>query len=726
MANTTQEVIIEINVERSQEKLAELNRSIAGLADAKSKFDERSKQGDIEATKELEKLNSTIRNTQLEYRAQQRVLDGYSKAVQAGFDKNNLYKNSIVANEAALKTLTAQYKASNNVTPAMAKQVNDIAEALNRQKLAIGDSTSNIGKYFDEFKSGVPVLGEVVSGVQNMGLAFQTAGGGVKGFASALAVTGLPLIISGITALVDIFSKYEPVAEAVERTTAGIGAAFSALVRGNDIIEAGRQTAELTGKLQELEDQQSLFDLNRARTRKEVIALLLESKNAGKTLGEQLQATIKANKLEKEENERQLENLRKQADLEEEIFAVKVGIRETYTKQAGDNLLRQLIDTDDYRNENLKRQLGITSDEVNVLRKRRQDIIEIEGESQNLQDRLANRTAAIIDKINDKREKEIELIKKLNEEKKKSRKDEEALNLKNEQNIIVEQSRLSQLNIDAAKKEADEIIKIKEDAYKKQLQLQNETSAEFLKNEEQTLQQKKTIQQAEVSFAKTVSSSLISFISNVAEASGASAAFNKTLALVEIATQTAIALVTGIASSQDLPYPGNLIAMGTTIASVLASIGQAVNIINSSPNPAKPSFALGGKVVDIDGKPHSQGGTPIHVNGQYVAEAEEGEGLFIMKRNAYQDIDRLSSWNQKHGGASWGMPTRFAALGGTIPVSISDGGFVARDISRSANNAITAGAMEQILKRLPAPQLSIVELETKQSSRNRSIKVSES
>lgn len=54
----------------------------------------------------------------------------------------------------------------------------------------------------------------------------------------------------------------------------------------------------------------------------------------------------------------------------------------------------------------------------------------------------------------------------------------------------------------------------------------------------------------------------------------------KALALTGIAFDTASAIAGGVAASQDIPYPGNLAAMASTIAAVLSAIAQAEAVIS--------------------------------------------------------------------------------------------------------------------------------------------------
>ena len=187
-------------------------------------------------------------------------------------------------------------------------------------------------------------------------------------------------------------------------------------------------------------------------------------------------------------------------------------------------------------------------------------------------------------------------------------------------------------------------------------------------------------------------------------------AINLTMAIMN----TANAVMAQI--SNPTPYVGFVLA---ALAAATGAI-QIATIAKQKP----PSFALGGKVVSIGGKSHADGGTPIHVGGQHVAEAEAGEGLFVMKKDAYNDIQMLSGWNQRYGGRSFtGSKTRHAADGGEIQIP-SDGGFSTRSIRSATDNAMQVEmAIMNGFKKAPAPELSIVELNSKQTSRNRSVDV---
>jgi hypothetical protein len=156
----------------------------------------------------------------------------------------------------------------------------------------------------------------------------------------------------------------------------------------------------------------------------------------------------------------------------------------------------------------------------------------------------------------------------------------------------------------------------------------------------------------------------------------------------------------------------------TLVASILANVAKAKQILTQNQLPKK---AEGGE-ISIDGKSHSQGGEVVTVGGRPVAEVEGGEGLYVMKKNAYQKIKQFSAINEAFGGKSWlNGSGKYLADGGaintTLPILESRG----RVNSTIEQNRI----LSQALRQLPAPVLSIKEFEKKQAVKDKSVRISE-
>lgn len=140
----------------------------------------------------------------------------------------------------------------------------------------------------------------------------------------------------------------------------------------------------------------------------------------------------------------------------------------------------------------------------------------------------------------------------------------------------------------------------------------------------------------------------------------------KALAITGIAIDTAAAIAGAVASAQDIPYPGNLAAMASAIAAVLAAIAEAKAI---------GGFAEGGWTGP--GNKHDVAG--------YV-HADE----YVVPKNVNN-----SPAAQPHLAALERMRTGYA-----------DGGYVANLNTQSANNSLL---IANAFKNLPAPQVSWVE-----------------
>ena len=72
------------------------------------------------------------------------------------------------------------------------------------------------------------------------------------------------------------------------------------------------------------------------------------------------------------------------------------------------------------------------------------------------------------------------------------------------------------------------------------------------------------------------------------------------MALFNIGLSTAEALSKGIAAAQSVPFPGNLTAIATTIAAVLANIAKAKQLLSQEKQPKRSKFASSG-IIDGPG-----------------------------------------------------------------------------------------------------------------------------
>lgn len=117
------------------------------------------------------------------------------------------------------------------------------------------------------------------------------------------------------------------------------------------------------------------------------------------------------------------------------------------------------------------------------------------------------------------------------------------------------------------------------------------------------------------------------------ESNKAFAKLSKVLALGEIAVNTGVALAAGIKQAQSVPFPANIAAVATTVATILANIATAIKTVNSA------KFAEGGLVV----------GEGTGTSDSITARVSNGESVITAKSTA-MFAPLLSSLNQLGGG----------------------------------------------------------------------------
>lgn len=132
---------------------------------------------------------------------------------------------------------------------------------------------------------------------------------------------------------------------------------------------------------------------------------------------------------------------------------------------------------------------------------------------------------------------------------------------------------------------------------------------------------------------------------------------DKTAAIIDATIATALGIVNALANS------GNPI-LGIVMAALIGLLGgYQIASIASQPTPTF-SYAKGGI---IGGKSHAQGGTKFYGEDGSMFEAERGEAMFVMKKDATAEIAALSAINESFGGRSFtGKSSSHLAEGGQM------------------------------------------------------------
>ena len=138
----------------------------------------------------------------------------------------------------------------------------------------------------------------------------------------------------------------------------------------------------------------------------------------------------------------------------------------------------------------------------------------------------------------------------------------------------------------------DKELAILEEHAKKQKAIEDKAVADVKKAEEE----KKKLRMDGMTAAGSILGAIDQLVAASGNNSKEAVALQKTLAVAQIAIDTAKAIVGAIAQVQSVPYPGNLVAIATGVAAVVAGIASAVTTLNSAdvggataPPPPSPS-----------------------------------------------------------------------------------------------------------------------------------------
>lgn len=152
-------------------------------------------------------------------------------------------------------------------------------------------------------------------------------------------------------------------------------------------------------------------------------------------------------------------------------------------------------------------------------------------------------------------------------------------------------------------------------------QTQEEFDAEVAKSKETWLAKQKAIndayvkqEEAKYQAMKSLTSSLTGLLDTLGENNKSFALMSKVITLAQIAIDTGRAISAGVASASAMPFPSNLAAIATTVATVIANVTTAISTVKSA------KFAEGGK-VNGPGTGTSDSVPAMLSNGEFVMTA---------------------------------------------------------------------------------------------------------
>lgn len=220
-----------------------------------------------------------------------------------------------------------------------------------------------------------------------------------------------------------------------------------------------------------------------------------------------------------------------------------------------------------------------------------------------------------------------------------SEKQQEAVRVRMENEIMqMQQSGASELEI--LQEQAEQKLEFLNSVQQQEGESEQEFLNRRLQANQEYLDAKKAISDKEVEIEQAkyqAISGIMGGLSSVMDAFGedskALAVMSKGLALAEIAINTGKAIAAGVAQAQSVHFPANLVAIATTVATVLSNIATATQTVKSA------KFATGGLVT----------GPGTGTSDSIPAQLSNGEAVMTARATS-MFAPLLSSFNQMGGG----------------------------------------------------------------------------
>lgn len=167
-----------------------------------------------------------------------------------------------------------------------------------------------------------------------------------------------------------------------------------------------------------------------------------------------------------------------------------------------------------------------------------------------------------------------------------------------------------------------------------------ETENAYIEAKQELTNKEVEIEQVKFQATADITNAMSGLAEAASEHSKGLAIASKVLALAEIAINTGKAIAAGVAQAQSVPFPGNIAAIATTIATILSSIATATKSVKSA------KFAVGGLAT----------GPGTGTSDSIPANLSDGESVITAKAtNMFAPI--LSAFNMMGGGVPINVTT---------------------------------------------------------------------
>lgn len=200
------------------------------------------------------------------------------------------------------------------------------------------------------------------------------------------------------------------------------------------------------------------------------------------------------------------------------------------------------------------------------------------------------------------------------------------------QQFIADMEALDKSWEEAAQAEADAILQESLDRINAELEARKVAAEEMKKQEEAKMQ----LAEDTAGAFSTVAGAIGNMLATVGKENKELTRMTKVIALAQIAIETGVATAKGITAAMSVPFPANLGAIATTIATIMSGITSAISTVKSA------KFATGGLVS----------GPGTETSDSIPARLSNGESV-INARSTAMFGPLLSSLNQAGGGVAF-------------------------------------------------------------------------
>jgi hypothetical protein len=714
-------------IAQSEKAIVSARVEIDKLKEANKQLETQGDKNSVQYVKnqtEIKNLSNTVRENE-------RVLQANAKMVNSASGSIDQLRAQLALNTQQWNKLSEEERENTEVGKALSKQKLDLTNKLKAEEKATGDTRRNVGNYTEGVQEAFAAsglfggqIGKLTTLKKSLTAATKVSVLGLKGFRLALIATGIGAIVALLGGLISAFLSTQKGIDTVTKVTrpliavfqqlkglvqdlatnvfGGLGKILSGDIKGGlkdlgnaftnavgDIGEAIEKGAESGKQLDELQKSIEKTEIELIKRRAELNNEFAKSKEIAQDLSKtEAERTKAAQDAINAQNEL-LEREQKFLDLKIEKKKLENSLNDT-SREDEKELAELIAERTQKEAEASKKRASANSLLRSAEKQAENEVNKSIAEREKLEEAANKKRVEDLKKANDEIIAEQKRVTEQFKESIKEREQATQLEIRDTVNELKRQFAEGQITPDEFQKqlaeieavaietrraafelqleetrnnaqiEADTKLAIEADLQQKLRDLDDQTLDVRVKNAQAELDAQKKANDEQKKDAQELEDAKIEAATSVLNAAkdifGAESAAGKIAATFQATIDTYVAANKALST---IPPPFGQIVAGATIATGLANVAK----INSRP---APKFAEGGG-IEIAGPSHAGGGVDVALGGQTVANVEGGEGLFVMKKDAFQSLKSLSNYNQMFGGNSWfGGGKKFLADGGAI------------------------------------------------------------